>query len=124
MFPIMLSDETWRAGKASLHAALSAIRSSHLAEAIAPGARQHASIVPKLHPDARGHCTLMLERDDLDPRTTLGRSCPLPQTQRSFTIFGSRRALQVDSTEWRSATDACRKAREWQAAGSTRLRGP
>lgn len=50
MFPIILSDENWRVGKASLHAALPVVRSSHLAEAIAAGlgARQHASIVPKL----------------------------------------------------------------------------
>lgn len=65
MFPIILSDENWRVGKGSLHAALPAVRSSHLAEAIAAGlgARQHASIVPKLQPDARGHDALMLGRD-------------------------------------------------------------
>lgn len=67
MFPIILSDENWRAGKASLHAALPAVRSSHLAEAIAAGlgARQHASIVPKLQPDPCGHDALMLGRDEL-----------------------------------------------------------
>lgn len=67
MFPIILSDENWRVGKASLHAKLPAVRSSHLAEAIAAGlgARQHASVVPRLQPDARGHDALVLGRDEL-----------------------------------------------------------
>ncbi len=67
MFPIILSDENWRVGKASLHAALPAVRSSHLAEAIAAGLgeRQHANIVPRLQPDTQGHAALKLGLDEL-----------------------------------------------------------
>ena len=66
MFPIIVSHENWRVGKASLHAALPMVRSSHLAEAIAAGlgARQHASIVPKLQPDERGHDAMVLGHDE------------------------------------------------------------
>lgn len=67
MFPIILSDENWSAGKATLHAALPALRSSHLAEAIAAGlgARQHASVLTRLQPDERGHEALALGCDTL-----------------------------------------------------------
>ena len=43
------------------------VRWSHLAEAITVGlgARQHASVVPSLQPDARGYDALMLGRDEL-----------------------------------------------------------
>lgn len=67
MFPIILSNENWRAGKASLHNALPAVRSGHLAEAIAAGldARQHSSIVTKFQRDATRHSALVLGRDAL-----------------------------------------------------------
>lgn len=66
MFPIIVSHENWHVGKASLHAALPMVRSSHLAEAIAAGlgARQHASIVPKLQPEERGHDAIVLGQDE------------------------------------------------------------
>lgn len=62
MFPIILTKENWATGKARLHAALPAIRSSHLAEAIAAGfhARQHASLIPQFEPNDRGHHALVL----------------------------------------------------------------
>lgn len=65
MFPIILSDENWCAGKATLHAALPAVRSGHLTEAIAAGlgARQHASIVAKIQMDGRRHAELALGHD-------------------------------------------------------------
>lgn len=50
---IILSTDNWRAAKASLHAALPHVRSSHLAEAMAAGVGEltHAAVVQALRDD-------------------------------------------------------------------------
>ena len=66
MFPVILSEENWSAGKASLHEALPAVGSSHLAEAIAAGLgeRTHASFVSKMRAHQGRHAALMIGRDE------------------------------------------------------------